>query len=115
MDVADSERSEARAGLHIDIACIAHHDAAVRTTVAIDDDLFEKLKEAARRRGLTFTKVVNDVLRRGLTGQHPRERRRKPFRVAPFARPFRPGVDPLRLNRLLDDLEVERESEPRRR
>jgi hypothetical protein len=35
--------------------------------------------------------------------------------VAPFASPFRPGVDPLRLNRLLDDLEVERASEPRRR
>src|SRR5579875_514021 len=39
-------------------------------------------------------------------------------RVAPFASPVRPGVDPLRLNRLLrllDALEVERASEPRRR
>ena len=87
----------------------------MRTTVAIDDDLFEKLREAATKRRLPFTRIVNETLRRGLSGQRPRQARRTPFRVKPFDSAFRPGVDPLRLNQLLDDLEVRRATEPRSR
>jgi hypothetical protein len=48
----------------------------VRTTVAIDDDLLEGLREAA-------TSIVNETLRRGLSGQRRREPRAAPFRVEP--------------------------------
>jgi hypothetical protein len=86
----------------------------VRTTVAIDDDLFEKLREVAAKRRQPFTRIVNETLRRGLSGQRPRPARRAAFRVKPFDSPFRPGVDPLRLNQLVDDLEVRRATEPPR-
>jgi hypothetical protein len=85
----------------------------MRTTVAIDDDLFEKLRDAAAKRREPFGRIVNEMLRRGLSGQHPRPSRRARFRVEPFDSAFRPGVDPLRLNQLVDDLEVRRVVEPR--
>lgn len=84
----------------------------MRTTVAIDDDLFDKLRDAAAKRRLPFTRIVNETLRRGLSGQRPRQPRRTPFRVEPFDSAFRPGVDPLRLNQMVDDLEVRRATEP---
>ena len=84
----------------------------MRTTVAIDDDLFEKLKDAATKRRQPFTKIVNETLRRGLSGQRPRAVRRARFRVETFASGFRPGVDPLHLNQLLDELEAQRVPEP---
>ena len=87
----------------------------MRTTVAIDDDLFDKLREAATKRRVPFTKVVNETLRRGLSAQRPRQLRRAPFRVEPFDSAFRPGVDPLRLNQVLDDLEVRHAIEHRDR
>jgi hypothetical protein len=85
----------------------------MRTTVAIDDDLFEKLRDAAAKRREPFSRIVNEMLRRGLSGQHPRPSRKARFRVEPFDSAFRPGVDPLRLNQLVDDLEVRRVIEPR--
>jgi hypothetical protein len=85
----------------------------MRTTVAIDDDLFEKLRDAAAKRREPFSRIVNEMLRRGLSGQHPRPSRKARFRVEPFDSAFRPGVDPLRLNQLVDDLEVRRVVEPR--
>ena len=85
----------------------------MRTTVAIDDDLFEKLRDAAAKRREPFSRIVNEMLRRGLSGQHPRPSRRARFRVEPFDSAFRPGVDPPRLNQLVDDLEVRRVVEPR--
>ena len=84
----------------------------MRTTVAIDDDLVERLREAAAKRRQPFTKVVNETLRRGLSGQRPRQSRREPFRVETFDSAFRPGVDPLRLNQTLDDLEIRRATDP---
>jgi hypothetical protein len=85
----------------------------MRTTVAIDDDLFEKLRDAAAKRREPFTRIVNETLRRGLSQQRPRPSRRARFRIEPFESAFRPGVDPLRLNQVVDDLEVRRVIEPR--
>ena len=87
----------------------------MRTTLAIDDDLLDKLKEAAAKRRQPLTRIVNETLRRGLSAQRPRPERRAPFRVEAFDSAFRPGVDPLRLNQLVDDLEVRgiAESRPR--
>ncbi len=77
----------------------------MRTTLTLDDDVADALKERARHLGLPFKQVVNDVLRCGLrpdavmpTG---------PYLVRPLNFGLRPGVDPLRLNQLVDELEVE--------
>ena len=79
----------------------------MRTTIALDDDLAEKLQDIAHKRRESFRQVVNETLRRGLSGPEPRSTRSEPFRTETFESAFRPGVDPLRLNQLLDDLEVE--------
>ena len=86
---------------------IRHQYVKVRTTIALDDDLAEKLQEIAHKRRASFREIVNEVLRRGLSAQAPRPDRTKPFKADTFDSPFRAGVDPLRLNQLVDDLEVE--------
>jgi hypothetical protein len=79
----------------------------VRTTLTLDDDVAAKLKELARRKKVPFKAAVNTVLRRGLVAPEVRRARSQPFRVEVFHSPFRPGVDPLRLNQLADELEAE--------
>jgi len=80
----------------------------MRTTLTLDDDLAAKLKEFAHRRGISFKEAVNTTLRRGLTAPASRDRRGKPFLVRTFSRSFRPGVDPMKLNQLADELEARR-------
>ena len=79
----------------------------MRTTIALDDDLAEKLQDLAHKRRSSFRNVVNEMLRRGLSAQEPRQVADVSFEVDTFESAFRSGVDPLRLNQLLDDLEVE--------
>ena len=92
---------------HLDIIRRWHHDAAMRTTLTLDDDVCVKLKEYARRKRLSFKEAVNTVLRRGLVAAEQRRASAEPVRVDVFDSPFRAGVDLLRLNQLSDDLEVE--------
>jgi hypothetical protein len=86
----------------------------MRTTLTLDDDVATKLRELAHRRRLPFKEVVNSVLRRGLAAQEGRKESRQPFRVEVFRSRFRPGVDPLKLNQLNDELEAWRFAEARR-
>jgi hypothetical protein len=82
--------------------------SSMRTTLTLDDDLAARLRELAHRRKVSFKEVVNTVLRQGLVAQARRAEPGRPFRVEVFRSPFRPGVDPLRLNQLSDELEVAR-------
>ena len=82
----------------------------MRTTIALDDDLAEKIQDIAHKRRESFRKIVNETLRRGLSSQAPSLPRSEPFRTDVFDSPFRPGIDPLRLNQLVDELELERGS-----
>ena len=77
----------------------------MRTTLTLDDDLAAALKEQARLLDKPFKQVVNDALRRGMAPA-PREDRPR-FRIKPHHSGFAPGVDPLRLNQLYDQLEAE--------
>ena len=79
----------------------------MRTTLTIDDDLARELKAETRRSGRAFKEVVNLVLRRGLRSGSKPEPKLPPFVVKPFSSAFQPGVDPGRLNQLLDDMETE--------
>lgn len=80
----------------------------MRTTLTLHDDVAERLKELAHRQRVSFKEVVNAVLRRGLAAQERTEGAEQPFEVQTFSNPFRAGVDPSRLNQLVDDLEVGR-------
>ncbi len=78
----------------------------MRTTLTLDDDVADYLKAQSRLHGRPFKQVVNDVLRRGMA---PRRQGLEPptFRVVPNRSGLVPGVDPLRLNQLNDQLEAE--------
>jgi len=80
----------------------------MRTTLTLEDDLAARLKERARRRKISFKQAVNDAIRRGLLSPDRVGEPRPPFCVQTFRSAFQPGVDPLRLNQLVDDLEVRR-------
>lgn len=80
----------------------------MRTTLTLDDDLARELKERARRSGQSFRQVVNDAIRTGLRGLGKPAARAARFRVeARHCGDFRPGIDPLKLNQLVDELEAE--------
>lgn len=91
---------------HLDIINIVHHDAFVRTTLTLDDDVAKRLRQIAQRTRRSFKELVNDTLRRGLSvGERPPTDRAH-FVVRPKACGFRPGIDPLKLNQLVDELEI---------
>jgi len=54
----------------------------VRTTIRIDDELLERLKEQARRENTSLTRLIERTLRAGMqtsrTRVQPRRRRREP-------------------------------------
>lgn len=96
----------ANEGVHLDSNCRQHHDAIMRTTVTLDPDVAEKLKAYAHRSKLSFKQALNEVIRRGLQAQQ-RAAKRAGFQVQPHHGGFRPGIDPARLNQLLDELEIQ--------
>ncbi len=77
----------------------------MRTTLTLEPEVAEKLKQEASTTRQSFKKVVNSALKRGLNLEAPR--RRKTFRVKAISSEFAPGVDPLHLNRLADELETD--------
>ena len=73
--------------------------------MTLDKDIADALRERARLLNLSFKRVVNDALRRGLSpgiGEAQAE-----YRVAPHRSAFARGVDPLKLNQLNDELDAE--------
>ena len=91
---------------HLDITVSSHHDVIMRTTLTLDPDVAERLASQVRRTGKSFKAAVNDALRLGL-GLSDKRPRAPRFTVEPHAFGLRPGVDPDRLNQLVDELEVE--------
>lgn len=79
--------------------------STMRTTLTLDDDLAQSLKERARLLDLPFKQVVNDTLRRGLSPSSS-DAAPTPYRVVPNASGLVPGVDPLKLNQVHDQLEA---------
>ena len=78
----------------------------MRTTVTLDADVEQRLREAMRRQGKGFKETLNDALRRGL-GPHDAESQGKAFEVEARPLRLRTGLDPARLRELDDDLEIE--------
>ena len=93
-------------GLHLDVKRSLHHDAAMRTTMTIDDDLHALLEQRARRERRSVREVVNDALRRALVTNRPVE----PYQVRVHHSALQPGIDGRRLNQLADALADEAET-----
>jgi len=77
----------------------------MRTTLTLEPDVALRLKQRVQRRSISLKEAVNQALRAGLkaTEEPPPPK----FKVEPYPLRFRPGIDPDKLNQLLDELEVE--------
>jgi hypothetical protein len=83
---------------HLDIKRRKHHDASVRTTLTLDDDVAQKLADLAKESDASFKTIVNEALRRGLGEMAPPPQ--PPFVVRPHPGGLRPHIDDRRLNEL---------------
>ncbi|MGE3311887.1 MAG: antitoxin [Limisphaerales bacterium] len=79
----------------------------MRTTLTLDDDVGERLREAAYRERKPFRTVVNEALRLGLGLRGKAVVAAEPFEVRTFRSSFVGGIDEGRLNQLADQLEAE--------
>ncbi len=78
----------------------------MRTTLTLDDDVADFLKDQSRLYNKPFKQVVNEVLRRGMmSGSKSPEL--LPFKIVPNRSSLVPGIDPRKLNQLNDQLEAE--------
>lgn len=82
------------------------HDVIMRTTLTLDDDVADFLKEQSRLHNKPFKQVVNEVLRRGMV-LGLKEAAPPKFRIVPNHSRLFPGVDPEKLNQFNDQLEAE--------
>jgi hypothetical protein len=79
----------------------------MRTTVTLEQDLADRLNEYAHRRRTSFKVALNTLLRRGLAAQEAAPLPRRRFAVEPHSSRLQPGVDPGKLNQIVDRLEAE--------
>ena len=78
---------------------------SMRTTVTLDPDVAELLRETAHRLRHSFKEELNSAVRRGL--EPVARQRRSAFKVHPVAMGVRAGIDPARLADAGDDAEVD--------
>jgi len=76
----------------------------MRTTLTLDDDIAARLQDEARKTGLPFKTVVNELLRAGLA-QRTAMKAHKPFKVEPFSSKIAPGVCLDSISSLLEEFE----------
>jgi len=76
----------------------------MRTTLTIDDQLVLALKRIAGRQGTSFKAVVNDALRAGIAVIETSPQQ-SPYRTEARAFKFLPGIDPLKLGQISDEME----------
>lgn len=107
MAVRDRPSSGCRAErnlAHLDSSFTCHHDAQVRTTVTLDPDVEQLLRDAMQQRRQSFKEALNQAIRAGLSGAALGVADR-PFTLSAQPMGLRTGIDPGRLNQLADELE----------
>lgn len=76
-----------------------------RTTVTLDPDVEQLLRDAMQKRRQSFKEALNQAIRSGLAGEKSARERRFKARARPMG--LSTGLDPARLNQLSDALEAE--------
>ena len=79
----------------------------MRTTLTLDDDIARILKRRARELDRPFKEVVNATLRNGLAKEDLPVASKPAPKVVPRNLGLKAGIDPDKLNQLVDELEVE--------
>lgn len=88
--------------------------STVRTTVTLDADVAEQLREMARRRNLSFKAAINTAVREGLAAERGEI---LPYEVPTYPMGWRPELDlthALRFAAELEDAEIIRKMERRK-
>lgn len=76
----------------------------IRTTVTLDEDILERVKQESRSRGTSFKETLNELLRTILSGQQAQPIRRN-FKVRPFETGFTQGLNYDDIEGLIEFLE----------
>jgi hypothetical protein len=64
---------------------------SIRTTVTLDDDVLERVKDESRRRGEPFRDTLNDLLRIALATKQSQSARA--FEIKPLSLGYKPGLN----------------------
>lgn len=79
----------------------------MRTTVTLDPDVEQLLRDAMQRRRLSFKEALNQAIRNGLSHTTVQGSDETPFVVRARRMSLRAGLDAGRLNQMADELEAE--------
>jgi hypothetical protein len=90
---------------HLDSNLTVHHDAFMRTTVTLDEDVERLLRETMHRSRQSFKQTLNAAVRHGLNPK-PASAKTRRFVVKARALGNRAGVDPTGYNKMADELEA---------
>ena len=77
---------------------------AMKTTIALDDDVAVLVSERCRLSGKTADRVVNEMLRENMEVSANGD---KPNWVTPHHSGYVPGFDPLKMKQFLEDEDIE--------
>ncbi len=77
----------------------------MRTTVDINADLLERLRQQANELGIPFKDALNQAITRGLTS--PRSAPRTPYKMPTFPLGLEESLDIARINQILADEDTE--------
>ena len=86
----------------------------MRTTVTLDPDVVEHIRDYARKRNVSFKVALNTAVRAGLAAERGE---RRPYKLPSRPMVLRPGIDlthALRLASSLEDEEIIRKLEMRK-
>ena len=78
----------------------------MRTTVTVDSDVEQLLRQAMQQAGQSFKVTLNQAVRKGLAGTIP-AMQEEPFVVACQSMGLRTGIDSTQLQQVADELEVD--------
>lgn len=70
-------------------------------TVTLDEDVYERLQQESRSRGLSFQQTLNEVIRVGLRA----ETQKRSMKIEPFDRGAFPGLDYDNIGELIERIE----------
>ncbi len=79
----------------------------MRTTLTLDNEIAQQLREKAHRERKSFKETVNETLKTGLYCNGKAEFENPTFEVHSSPGGFRPGIDPVKLSRLLAEMDAE--------
>jgi len=86
----------------------------MRTTLTLEDDVARLVREAAHRERRSTKEVVNAAIRRALSPSGV-GRKQLVYKVVTHPTKLLPGLDPAKMNQLVDEIEVESFAEGRRK